>query len=126
MPYTIPTADDFVTRFPIFENEDEDRITALLAEAASQIDASWREADYQPAIMYLAAHMLATDNSQSGEEVEFGGPGTISSESFAGMSVSYSAGASQSGVMNTQYGATEYGRRYYALLRKNKGGPIVS
>lgn len=126
MPYTIPTADQFFERFPIFEDADEDTITALLAEAASQIDNSWREADYQPAIMYLAAHMWALDNSQSGEEVEIGSPGSISSESFAGMSVSYSSSPMSSGVSATGYGQTEYGRRYYQLLLKNKPGVVVA
>ena len=125
MPYTTPTADQFYTRFPIFEDEDEERIDALLAEAASQIDTNWREADYQPAIMYLAAHMLATDNADAGSEVEIGGVSTISSESFAGMSVSYSSGP-QTGAAASKYGSTEYGRRFYGLLIKNVPGVAVA
>jgi hypothetical protein len=126
MPYTVPTTDQFYERFPIFENYDEDALTAILAEAAAQIDNSWREQDYQPAIMYLAAHMIALDNSQAGEEVQIGEPGTISSESFAGMSVSYASTPQASGVSTSGYAATSYGRRYYQLLIKNKPGVVVA
>lgn len=127
MPYTIPTTDQFYERFPIFEDADEDALALIIAEAASQIDDSWREADYQPAIMYLAAHMLALDNSGAGQEVEIGQPpGSISSESFAGMSVSYSTNSQASGVSATGYALTEYGRRYYQLLKKNKPGVAVA
>lgn len=126
MPYTIPTTDDFFTRFPIFEDKDEDMVAAIIAEAASNIDDSWREADYQPAILYLAAHMIATDNTDAGTEAEIGGPNIVSSESFSGMSVSYQNNASQPGVSQSQFGLTEYGRRYYALLIKNKPGIAVA
>ena len=126
MPYTIPTNDQFTTRFPIFEDYDDDALTAIIKEAADQIDDTWREQDYQPAIMYLAAHMIALDNSGAGEDVTVGGPAILSSESFAGMSVSYSQLAMSSGVSSTTYGTTEYGRRYYALLLKNKPGIAVA
>jgi hypothetical protein len=126
MPYTIPTSDDFFARFPIFEDADDDTITALIAEAASAIDESWREADYQPAILYLTAHLWALDNSQAGEDVTIGGPGNVQSESFAGMSVSFAKQSLTSGVSSTTYGSTEYGRRYYALLLKNKPGIAVA
>lgn len=125
MPYTTPTAAEFKTRFPIFTDKDEPLITLLLAEAASEIDATWREADYQPAILYLTAHIFSTDNSTEGDAVEVGGStGAIASESFSGMSVSY---AQRSGSLSAsdRYGSTEYGRRYLALLRKNCGGPIA-
>jgi hypothetical protein len=126
MPYTIPTADDFFTRFPIFEDKDEDMVTAILAEAASAIDESWRETDYQPAILYLAAHLIATDNTDAATDVEFGPPGVVSSESFAGMSVGYGKVPAASAANASVYGATEYGRRYYSLLVKNKPGVTVA
>lgn len=122
MPYTTPTTDDFYTRFPIFADVDEDSLQALLNEAAGQIDNSWREQDYQPAILYLTAHLIALDNSAEGETPDVNGPQVISSESFAGMSVSYASRGQLTGAAASQYGATEYGRRYYSLLQKNKPG----
>lgn len=129
MPYTTPTVDQFTTRFPIFADNDPDQIEMILAEAASTgVDTDWREADYQPAIMYLAAHLLSTDNSQEGDEVSIGaaGAGGVASESFGGLSISYDKG-NQSGSLSSSeaYGSTEYGRRYLMMLRGNKPGVMV-
>lgn len=131
MPYTKPTYDQFVERFPIFGDREESLISSLIDEAANSIDQTWRELDYQPAILYLAAHLLATDNSAEGEEVQFGsaGGGAISSESFGGMSISYAtAGSAGSGSLSASeaYGSTSYGRRFLQLLRANRGGPLVA
>lgn len=129
MPYTVPTLQQFRSRFPIFEDTDDGVIEALLIEASGQVDTSWRESDYQPAIMYAAAHLVATDNSGEGEEVERGaaGGGQIASESFGQMSISYSTGSSQPGSLSAseRWGSTEYGRRYLALLKQNKPAIVV-
>jgi len=129
MPYTVPTLQQFRSRFPIFDDKDDSVITALLDEASGQVDTSWRERDYQPAIMYAAAHLLATDNSGDGEDVEIGaaGGGQIVSESFGQMSVSYSTGGSAAGSLSAseRWGSTEYGRRYLSLLKQNKPAIMV-
>ena len=130
MPYTTPTVDQFRSRFPIFEDAEDELIEALLSEAASQIDTSWREADYQPAIMYLTAHLLATDNSSEGDSVEFGGAGagTIASESFGALSVSYatkSGSNASNAAWAAEYETTEYGRRYLRLLKLTKPAIMV-
>jgi hypothetical protein len=127
MPYTTPSLAQFRARFPVFEDAEDPLIEALLAEAAGQIDTSWREVDYQPAIMYLAAHLLATDNSAEGEEVEVGGStGGIASESWGSMSVSYDTSAkSATAASSSEWGSTEYGRRFYSLLKKNKPGIVA-
>lgn len=125
MPYTLPTADQFATRFPIFEDADSELVDLLIAEAAGFVDQSWQEADYQPAIMYLTAHLLATDSSQEGDDVGAGGDGIIASESFGGMSVSYvRANAGNASAFNSEYATTSYGRRYLKLLKLNKPGVV--
>lgn len=125
MPYTLPSADDFQTRFPIFADVDSDRVQIFLDEAARTVDGSWDIDDYQPAIMYLAAHLLSTDNSGEGETVQLGGlKGAIASESFSGMSRSYDT-SKVSAAANSTYGSTEYGRRFYWLLLNNKPAILV-
>jgi hypothetical protein len=125
-PFTQPTVDDFIDRFPIFAKADYDQIEFCLDEASGQVDTTWLEQDYRPAILYLTAHLLATDNSQAGEEVQFGPPpGSVVSESFPGMSVTYDKPLADEAATNSQYGSTFYGRRFYALLMRNQGGPIV-
>lgn len=126
MPYTQPTVDQFTQRFPIFEDAEPDQIQVLLTEASASVDQSWAEADYQPAIMYLAAHLLATDSSQVGDDVGAGGNGTIASESFNGMSVSYvRPNGVSSGAFVSEYSTTSYGRRYLALLKRNKPAVVA-
>lgn len=117
----------FVARFPIFSDTDQTQVEMILSEAATKVDQSWEEDDYQPAIMYLAAHLIATDNSGEGESVEIGSSGGaagVSSESFGGMSISYATGGSGSGsdaaAYGSSWGSTVYGRRFYKLLKLNK------
>lgn len=131
MPYVVPTVAQFRTRFPIFDDSSDGLIQMLLDEASHSVDTGWEEKDYQPAIMYLAAHLLATDNSSEGEDVSVGGAGggTIISESFGGISASYANQSfSSAGSLSAddQFGTTEYGRRYLALLYLNQRGPRVA
>jgi hypothetical protein len=126
MAYTAPTYADFIARFPIFADRDQTQIDLLLEESKNNIDQSWREVDYAPAIMYLTAHKLALDNSQEGDAVEVGGASVISSESFGGMSLSYASGGVGDVVSKTQWGLTAYGRAYYSLLQKNKPPVVVA
>lgn len=131
MPYVVPTVTEFKTRFPIFSDKDDPIVQAVISEASNMVDKSWKEYDYQPAIMYLAAHLLATDNSDEGSSVQVGAAGgrTIASESFGGgLSRSYTNSSfSQEGSLSAddQFGTTEYGRRYYALLKRNRFGPFA-
>lgn len=121
MPYDLPSADNFFARFPVMGDKDPDYVTVMIAEAARTVDISWDEDDYQPAILYLAAHLIATDNSQEGETVQIGGlKGALSGESFAGMSRSYYDKTAGSPAASSIYGGTEYGRRFFTLLKNNK------
>jgi hypothetical protein len=127
MSYTTPTSAEFLVRFPIFEDKDTALIDMLLLEATNSIDQSWREEDYQIAIMYLTAHLLSTDNSEEGTDVEFGseGGGAIASESFGGMSISYASPASANSGVSSQYSSTIYGRRFAVLLKNNRPGVVA-
>ena len=63
MAYETVTVEQFIARFPIFSDKDGDYVQVLLTEAGTSVDNSWREEDYPYAIMYLTAHLIATDNS---------------------------------------------------------------
>jgi hypothetical protein len=128
MPYVLPTAAQFKARFPAFAEDYEDAyVDAILLEASASVDESWAEADYQPAIMYLTAHLIATDASgahEEGEEIDTGGAG-IASESFGPLSVSYARESSSAAVSTSGYESTVYGRRFLALLRRNKPSVVA-
>lgn len=129
MPYTVPTPAQFRTRFPVFAAESDERVQLFLDEASGKVDLTYVEADYQPAIMYAAAHLLATDGSNEGDDIEVGAQtGPISSESFGEISVSYRApaGYASQSEWAAFWGTTEWGRRYLSLVRVNKGGAIVA
>lgn len=130
MAYDAPTYAEFIARFPIFDDVakyPQSVVELIIVEATGQIDTSWVEKDYKPAIMYLTAHLLATDNSEEGTDVEFGtGLAALVSESFAGMSQSFSKPQPGSLGQSEMYGTTVYGRRYLDLLRKNKPPVVVA
>lgn len=115
MPYTLPTADQFLDKFTEFEDADDEVVTALIAEAARQVDESWIEDDYQTAILYLTAHYLQL----SGGAYDTGG---LQSFSLGAISVTYADFAKQKlGELDT----TSYGQRFAKLRRQNRGGPRV-
>lgn len=108
MAYVPPTAEDFKTRFPEFESVEDDTITALLADAAKQVDSTWREDDRAIAEMLMVAHSI------SSQETASSGGREIASESIGPLSVSYFSGASLAWIQGTGYG-----RAWYALALKN-------
>lgn len=117
MPYVIPTAAEFKARYPAFTDVDDALIDAVIAEAARNVDESWCEADYQPAIMALTAHMLIEEGAL-GRNVEAAGPITSSKlgdaqDSYGGLSTSQASG---------EYSSTSYGRKYMQLRAVNCQG----
>lgn len=122
MPYTEPTVDDFKTRFPEIDAED-DQIQIAIDDAADMVDETWLEKDFQKAILFLAAHYVTINAPE--EAGAIGDEQSIASESFGPISVSYQkteAGASSPG---TTFGTTGYGRRYLELLKLNFPGILV-
>lgn len=131
MPYVVPTIQMFLTKFPEFEDTDGGRVQLYLDEAAGNIDKRWLENDYQPAIMYLAAHLIATSGSGEAGDILVGsaGDGVVASESYGPISLSYASGRGGRGAASSSveslYGTTEYGVRFLSLLRRNFP-PIVA
>lgn len=128
MAYVAPTVAEFKARFPtVAAGKSDETIQAYLDEAATQVDTSWREVDYKPAIMYLAAHMMVSEaNAAAGGSGGGVSSGAVASESFGGMSISYeNNSAANDAASQSQWGGTEYGRSFYNLLKKNKPAVVV-
>ena len=135
MPYTIPTIADFRARFPEFATTADPAITAAILNASDFVDQSWSENDYQPAILYLAAHLVVLQRDAAQAASDTGGVNVgddtvyVSSVSMEGRSISYSqrSGSAASTRKSTTVitGATEflrqtfYGRMYEKLMRRN-------
>lgn len=129
MAYIPPTYAEFIARFPIFDNVikwPQAVVELVIVEATNNLDNSWIEKDYKPAIMYQVGHLLATDNSEAGTDPDVGPPTYISGESFSGMSLSYAKLAAGTLGQSEMWGTTVYGRRYLDLLRKNKPPVVVA
>ena len=124
MPYTRPTTDQFRVKFPTFSGVGNPTIQAAIDEASASVDQSWIEADFQPAILYLAAHIMASDG------VLFDGMGSAGgmiaagqvSEAKVGDAMVKLGGASggAGGGSASGYASTPYGKRYLELLRRNQ------
>ena len=125
MAYVVPTAADLIARYPAFAAVPEITINVHISDAAaSGVDTSWAEGDYAPAIAALAAHTMSLVGLGAQSEAEGyarTGLTRIRSGNFdASFSEARVAAASGGG-----FNATMYGRQYYVLLRRNRGGPRI-
>lgn len=124
MPYVIPTPWMLKIKFPRFDPVDDSRVSLAIAEAASEVPLTWRVSDYQPGIMYLAAHLLVIDGVEAGsiEGVQSGTAGLISSIKVGDVETKFgtSSGSSAPGASSVSgYGSTVYGRRFEELMFRN-------
>jgi hypothetical protein len=136
MVYVPPTLDQFKTRFPSFANVPEATLEMIFAEAVNAVGETWTERDRPLAVMYFAAHLLASEGygvSEAGDAAGGGGAATLGQVrkrkvgdvevEFGGVSRSSSGGG---GVGTAAWlSTTEYGKRYLRLLRLNHPGPLV-
>jgi hypothetical protein len=111
--YEIPTVGAFKAQFPEYAGLTDAVVNAAISEAARRVDDSWTSGDFPLAIVYLAAHFLAS-------YADAVGGGAIQSESFGPISVSYANTSSTDGLAGTSYGL-----RYLDLLKLNQTGPLV-
>jgi hypothetical protein len=127
MPYVLPTATTLKAKFPTFASVADATITLAIAEAGASVDTTWVEADYQPAVLYLAAHIMTLDGVVISASDLGGAAGVINAGLVSEMKVGDVAvklgGSSGSGSGGSGSGvglaATGYGRRYLELLRRN-------
>ncbi len=130
MPYDPPTREQFRNRFDEFCEVGDDLVDAIIVEATRSVSKSWVERDYQPAIMLLTAHLLLVEghlDRASGRRSTMTTTGPISSEQVGDVRVTYAGvgGASGGAADPNGYGATQYGKRFLALMRANFAGPMV-
>lgn len=129
MAYVDPTAAEIKTRFPEFAAVDDALISLAIAETASFVDTSWIEADYKPAKMHLAAHLLfiggALNADVEGGAVPNSTTGEVQSVKVGDVSVNFASGTSSSSVGGTlgsdllALGSTTYGLWFLALRKRN-------
>ena len=122
---TIPTALSMKLKFPEFADVSDMTIEFAIEEAAmSFTDDNWTTGG-DIAIMYSAAHLIASGQAAA-NSFEGGSGGEIESESIGRLSISYKSNpAANSSATPDDYSSSSYGRRYIELRGLNFGGPVV-
>jgi hypothetical protein len=120
--YTVPTANQIQAKYPAFAAVPDATIDLYIADAP--VDTTWLERDYTNAIMLWTAHTMTLNGIGAGTDAEIAAAGLsgVTRLKSGTLDVSFSGEGAGSG---SGYQATVYGRQYYELLRKNKGGPRV-
>jgi hypothetical protein len=141
--FVAPAVEDFLDRFPEFAEFDEGQIQLVLDEVAPMVDEEWIERDRPAAILYLAAHLIysqqqagwmlqsrVTGSSASGGTTA----GPVLRETVGPLSVMYTS-PKQMGVVSQSGGAVSassfdlesspYGLRYLELLRLTAPAVLV-
>jgi hypothetical protein len=120
MSYDLPTAAEFKARHTGFAAVLDATVTAFLTEASASVSTCWAEADYQPAIMYLAAHLIAEETSAGGTSAA-SKAGPIKRVKADTVEIEYMSG----NVSDASLGLTIYGRRFLALRHRNAPRALV-
>lgn len=128
MPYVLPTIANLKERFPIFASVGDPILQGALNEGANKVDTTWREVDYQNAIMLFAAHVLTIDGHGTGREAKFAAlaEAGISSIKISSLAISLKKGGSEGS--SKSYGtlsSSSYGKRFLDLMRVNHPAVVV-
>lgn len=128
----LPTLADFRARYPEFTLVPDGLAAGVLMEAVLFVDETWRDSDRAPAVLALAAHLLAREGEPGrSSTLAAGGSlatapgslGAVTGMSVGDVSVSYSDASSTSssaeGDSAADYSTTAYGRLFLRLRARN-------
>ena len=128
----LPALADFRARYPEFTPVLDGLAAGVLMEAGLFVDETWRDSDRAPAVLALAAHLLAREGEPGrSSTLAAGGSlatapgslGAVTGMSVGDVSVSYSDAASASssgeGASSSDYSTTAYGRLFLRLRARN-------
>lgn len=123
--YAKPAPGHLTVRYPAFADVPASTIQFWLTDAERSVDSSWMEGDYAAGLMALAAHNMALAGLGSDVAATASIPAGVSrfkSGSFEAAFTDAAANARSSGSLD----ATRYGMEFKNLLRRNRGGPLVT
>jgi hypothetical protein len=125
MAYIVPTAADLKAAFPAFIAVPDDTVTFWIGRAGRIVDTSWTEGDYNFAQMLLAAHYMVEQGLGTGAEAQAAAAGASGFKVMRSGALSLERFDAAPGASGAGYSSTAYGRQFYELLMRNRGGPIV-
>lgn len=112
------TAETFKARFPEFASVSDDLINLIISERTAQIGETWIEADRDPALRYLVAHLLSSEGYGTGGSGG-GAQGPVKRRKVGDVETEFAVSGSASTGSTSDYLTTSYGREYYRYLRRN-------
>lgn len=115
MAYTAPTLSDFRTRYPAFSESADATVQVWLDEGDAETS-NFSDLTRPRAVMAYAAHRLAESGAGGGTP-----QGVTSFKSGT-----FSASVSDAQASRTGFHATQYGREFLALARRNFAGPRLA
>jgi hypothetical protein len=123
--YAKPLPGHLVARYPAFAAVPTATIQFWLTDAERSVDTSWSEGDYAAALMALAAHNMALAGIGTGAVGLASVPAGVTRMRSGSLDLSLTEAAANA-LITGGFAATRYGQEYQMLLRRNRGGPIVS
>lgn len=123
--YAKPLPGHLIARYPAFAAVPVSTIRTWLSDAERFVDTSWAEGDYAAALMSLAAHNMALAGIGTGNASLAGVPVGITRMKSGSLELGFTDAAANARMSGT-FTATRYGQEYQTLLRRNRGGPLVS
>jgi hypothetical protein len=126
--YDLPTPAELKAKIPAFAGVPDLTVEDAIDEAKASVDTSWIEADYKPAIIYMAAHIMTLNGVLYGADQFGAGAGVIAAGLVSKMKVgdvdvtlgNGAGGSSGGGSSAGCLASTPYGLRYVSLLRRNQ------
>ena len=121
MSHIVPTPGELIATFPAFAGVETARVQFWIDRAQRVVDDSWAAEDHELALMLHAAHEMVLNGFGSGAEAEAAAAGA---SAFRG--VRSGALALERDTAAEGFAATQYGRQFLPLLRRNRAGPRVA
>jgi hypothetical protein len=123
--YAKPAPAHLRQRYPAFASVDAGTIQYWLTDAERSVGVSWSEGDYAAALMALAAHNMALAGLGSDSAALATVPAGVSRFKSGSLDVTLTDAAANARATGS-LASTRYGQEYQVLLRRNRGGPLVS
>lgn len=129
MAYTVPTSGELKAFYPAFAAVEDATIDLYIARVSgasgADVDQSWTEGDYGPAILAAAAHRMARAGVLGTGSAAGGAAAGVDRFRSGSVDIQFNSDAVKQAV-NGGWPSTIYGQDYLELLARNRGGPLVT
>jgi hypothetical protein len=122
--YAKPLPPHLKARYPAFAAVDAGTIQFWLTDAERFVTDSWTEGDYAAGLMALAAHNMALAGYGTDAAALASVPAGITRMRSGSFELGFTESAANARATGSLE-STRYGQEYQALLKANRGGPLI-